>query len=333
MSESVTSPDEPMSKEWYWHPKLPLHMPHPFTFSPREVWQWFRGGWLTASMRLVWMLLALGAWVVLAPALEQMTTFQLGWVTQVYAKNFFTLCLVAGGLQLFFHTGRMQGKQRKFEHKDLARNNRVFLFNDQVKDNVFWCLISGVPIWTAYEFVYFWAYANGYIPGLSFAENPIWFLALFPILPLWASIHFYVIHRLIHWPPLYRSVHALHHRNVNIGPWSGISMHPVEHVLYFSNIAIHFVIASHPLHMMFHMYAQGLAPAVSHCGFAALFIKDKERLALGDFFHQLHHRYFECNYGTFECPLDKWFGTYSDGTRESVERIRERKRRMNEGTA
>ena len=31
------------------------------------------------------------------------------------------------------------------------------------------------------------------------------------------------------------------------------------------------------------------------------------------YFHYLHHRYFECNYGEASIPLDKWFGSFRDG--------------------
>ena len=48
----------------------------------------------------------------------------------------------------------------------------------------------------------------------------------------------------------------------------------------------------------------------------------------GDFFHQLHHRYFECNYGTSEIPFDKWFGTFHDGSAEATVRTRAFKKQM-----
>ena len=35
-----------------------------------------------------------------------------------------------------------------------------------------------------------------------------------------------------------------------------------------------------------------------------------------DYFHHLHHRYFECNYGNRPVPLDRLFGTFHDGTPE-----------------
>ncbi len=31
-----------------------------------------------------------------------------------------------------------------------------------------------------------------------------------------------------------RHFHSLHHKSYNPGPWSGLSMHPVEHLLYYT---------------------------------------------------------------------------------------------------
>ena len=79
-------------------------------------------------------------------------------------------------------------------------------------------------------------------------------------------------------------------------------MHPLEHVLYFSSILIHLVVPSNPLLMLFHMQLQALNPLASHSGFSDLQVRDESRLALGVFHHQLHHRYFDCNYGTADVP-------------------------------
>ncbi|WP_287307857.1 hypothetical protein [Mesorhizobium sp.] len=49
---------------------------------------------------------------------------------------------------------------------------------------------------------------------------------------------------------------------------------------------------------------------------------------MGDFFHQLHHRYFECNYGGTEVPLDAWFGTFHDRSEEATARTRVRLKEM-----
>jgi sterol desaturase/sphingolipid hydroxylase (fatty acid hydroxylase superfamily) len=45
----------------------------------------------------------------------------------------------------------------------------------------------------------------------------------------------------------------------------------------------------------------------------------------GDYFHYLHHKYFECNYGgDGPVNLDRAFGTFHDGTEESGRLMNER---------
>ena len=36
------------------------------------------------------------------------------------------------------------------------------------------------------------------------------------------------------------SGYAPHHCHINVGPWSGLSMHPVEHVIFPGSVLIHF---------------------------------------------------------------------------------------------
>jgi sterol desaturase/sphingolipid hydroxylase (fatty acid hydroxylase superfamily) len=48
-----------------------------------------------------------------------------------------------------------------------------------------------------------------------------------------------------------------------------------------------------------------------------LLVGGRLRLRLGTFHHQMHHRFFECNYGGLEIPWDKWMGSFHDGSAES----------------
>ena len=64
-----------------------------------------------------------------------------------------------------------------------------------------------------------------------------------------------------------------------------------------------------------HIFETALAPAHGHTGFHGKTVKGrlvKGRLPVGEYFHWLHHRYFEGNYGETTIPLDRWFGTYRD---------------------
>ena len=320
---------EPKSAAWNYHPELPLRDPSLFALglSPRAWALWLARHWLTLSERVLMVSLAIALWAFAYPDLSRTGNFALGWIAQIWLVNCALMIVVAGGLHYWFYTRAGQGNRLKFDARGPSRG-KLWSFSNQVHDNMFWSLTSGVAQLTAFQVLIMWAMANGYAPVITLADNPIWFVLALILLPIWSAFHFYWIHRLLHVPFLYRRVHALHHRNVNIGPWSGLSMHPAEHLLYLSTLLIHWIVPSHPIHLFFHVIYQGPGAAMSHTGYEDLLIKDKRRLALGTFYHQLHHRYYECNYGNQEMPWDRWFGTFHDGSDVATDVTRARKKRM-----
>ncbi len=321
---------ENQSREWNYHPDLPLHDPSIFHWppSPGFLARWFVRNWLMLSERVMMVFLAVAMWLLVYPSLETAKTFAFGWILHTYAVNFIMIVVIAGGFHWYFYMRKGQGKALKFDRRDQAKGNRLWDFSNQVHDNMFWSLGSGVLQLTAFQVVTMWLMANGYIPTITATSNPIWFALFLVFIPIWSAFHFYWIHRLLHVPFLYKRVHSLHHRNVNIGPWSGFSMHPIEHFLYISSMCIHWILASHPVHVIFHVIYLGPGAAMTHAGYEDLLVKDKRRLALGTFYHQLHHRYYECNYGNQEMPWDRWFGTFHDGGDAATVETRARKKKM-----
>lgn len=314
-------------KGWNHIPAVPINVSPLFRWPPRpsEALKWIFNSWFLITENFIVLAIALVCFFWFQPSLEQAQTLSLGWIAQIYFRNLVLLAIVAGGLHLYFYTFTKQGQKLKYDPRPLTKSGRQFTLGGQVRDNMFWSLSSGVFFWTLYEVILFWAMANGWTPIIYWSENPVWFALLLVLTPIWISFHFYWIHRLLHWPPLYRVAHGLHHRNTNVGPWSGLSMHPLEHLLFFSSVLIHLIIPAHPLHILFHMQHQSLTAATSHTGFENLLIKDEKTLALGTFHHQLHHRYFEVNYGNLQMPWDKWFGSFHDGTPEAHERMKHRR--------
>jgi len=314
---------------WHYHPDLPVTNNPLFDWppQPKKIITYYRDSWLVISETSLFFLLACVGWYFASPPLATMQSFGAKWVFFVWLRTLSVVILVAGSLHWYFYHYRGQGATLKyvmqFGHRDAPR----FHFGAQLYDNVFWSLASGVSIWTAYECVMLWGLANGFAPSLSWHQNPWLFAAIFVFTGMWIALHFYCGHRLLHTDFLYKTVHSLHHRNVNVGPWSGISMHPIEHVIYFSSILVHFVVPSHPMHILFHMYMLGLSAIFGHTGFDALLMKNRERLKLGHFHHQLHHRYFECNYGSVDFPLDRLFGTFHDGTMVAHQKMHKRLKR------
>jgi len=315
---------------WNHTPPVPIPVSPFFTWPPDPVamvrWVW--GSWFLISEKLIILGLAILSYLWFTPTLEQAQTLSPGWIAMIYLRNFALIFGVAGGLHLWLYTFSRQGQALKFDPRPLMVKGRQFTLGGQVRDNMVWTLGSGVFFWSLYEVLMLWALANGYVPMLTWAANPVWFIALFALVPIWESFYFYWIHRLIHIPFLYRHVHALHHRNINVGPWSGLSMHPVEHAIYLGSVFIHFVVGAHPLHIIFHLQFYTLSAVTTHSGYQGLLIKDRNRLSLGTFHHQMHHRYFECNYGSLEIPWDKWFGSFHDGTVAANERMKARRKRL-----
>lgn len=320
------------SHEWNYHPDLPLADTSVFRWPPDVGFlaRWLMRNWLTLSERVMMVILAVFAWLFLYPSLETAQTIGFMWIFQTWLVNMGLMIAVAGGLHWYFFMRRKQGLVLKFDKRGQAKGNKLWNFSNQVHDNVFWSLTSGVAQLTAFQTVTMWLMANDFVPVITFTSNPVWFVLWLILIPVWSAFHFYWVHRLLHVPFLYKRVHALHHRNVSIGPWSGLSMHPVEHFIYLTTLCIHWLVASHPIHLIFHVIYQGPGAAMTHAGYENLLLKDKRRLALGTFYHQLHHRYYECNYGNQEMPWDRWFGTFHDGSQNATKVTRARKKKMYE---
>lgn len=317
-------------KGWNHVPNVPLKVSPVFSWPPQpvEIARWFWNSWFLITEKLIIVGIAFASFYWFQPPLEEARTFAIGWVAQMYARNLLLALIIGGALHLWFYTFSAQGLKLKYDPRPLMVNGRQFTLGGQLRDNMFWTLGTGVLIWTAYEVVLIWSLANGYAPLITWAAHPVWFVAVLFLIPIWESLYFYVIHRVIHIPFLYRHVHYLHHRNINVGPWSGMSMHPIEQAIFLGSVFIHLLVGAHPVHILFHLQYYFLTAMTTHTGFQGLLIKDKNRLELGTFHHQMHHRYFECNYGSLEVPFDKWFGTFHDGTVEANERMQERRKRI-----
>jgi len=282
---------------------------------PGFLWPW----------SVLYAVIALLTWRFLTPGPQEMKEFALGSIAIIVFTNLALIVLTVGAWHYRLYVRRAQGTDYKYSAQWLATNNSNFLFQNQLWDNVFWTIGSAVPIWSAYEIVTLWAQANGFIAVVRWQAHPIYCLLLmFFIIPLFHEVHFYAIHRLIHWAPLYRAVHSIHHKNVRPGPWSGLAMHPVEHMLYFSGVLLCWLIPSHPLHIIFYLQYAAFAPAPSHSGFDKLVLSKRMALNLEYYDHYLHHRYFEVNYGGPIVPIDKWLGTFHDGSEEAHAAMRRR---------
>ncbi len=286
--------------------------------------------WLSFNLLYPWGFLWIGlayvSWTYLTPDIATMQNLEISWILLIWLRNAVLLTLVAGGLHWWFYIKKGQGTDTKFNKRGLADNDEVFLWRNQVKDNMFWSLVSGVSIWTAYEALTLWWYANGNVTWSTFSEAPVYTVLMVWGVLFWSTIHFYFNHRALHWKPLYEVAHELHHRNTNTGPWTGISMHPIEHLIYFSIFLLWWIVPVHPVIIILSGMFQGISPSVSHSGFDYLKLSSSIRISTGDNFHNLHHRFFHINYGNIMSPIDRLFNSWHDGSEQGKTMLKQRLR-------
>lgn len=312
-----------MNRERGYDPE-PLEVPPLFQSParPAAMLRWFITRYLWPQS-LTWIALAVLIYHVFTPSIGRFASLDAIDIGLLWMRNAVMMLVVIGAQHWWLHIRRAQGTRFKYEARWLASNRRSFTFNNQTRDNMFWTIVSGGGIAALYEAIMFRLYAADAIPQLS----SLWAITVMTFAVFWIEgVHFYINHRLLHVDPLYRLAHALHHRNVNTGPWSGISMHPIEHLLYMSLPFVFLVIPGSPFIATFCLVYLMISPSPSHSGFDRFTTIDGRNFHGGDYFHNLHHRYFEVNYGMLLLPMDKWFGTFHDGSMEAHEKMKKRRR-------
>ena len=252
-----------------------------------------------------WAAIALLMYLI-CPYEEAITTAKHGWAVGWMAKRLVLNLSVATAYYSLFHIGlwRLGWGKRKYlaDVYPTAGNMRHNLF--------YWSL--GILQWTLWDCVMIRLWATGKVPYTSNAELlSSWrslVLNVFAVFmtPCWRDTHFYIVHRFSHLRAVYKFVHSLHHRNTDPEPFSGLCMHPIEHLYYFSNAwtpALYLTLS--PFIFLYTFVHLAIAPGAGHSGFEDHFQSDQ--------YHYLHHQKFECNYGSpFSASIDMACGTFRE---------------------
>jgi len=256
------------------------------------------------SPNLVWFAVALSVHLMFPYDIESAKQgFEMSWVL----PRFFLNLTIASAYYTFFFVTLylLDWSSRKYSPKAYPT------FGNMIHNIYYWGL--GIVQWTWWECVMTRLWANGKVGFKSDEEilsdnyllglNVMWIL----LVPIWRDLHFYIAHRFIHVRAIYKYVHSLHHRNTDPEPFSGMTMHPVEHLYYFSNAFIPSLYCNSlsPLVFLWCFTHLTLAPGAGHSGFEDHFQADQ--------YHYLHHAKFECNYGSPSSAfIDQFFGTFRD---------------------
>lgn len=128
------------------------------------------------------------------------------------------------------------------------------------------------------------------------------------------DLWFYGWHRLLHHPKLFRHVHVVHHRSVDVNPFTSYSFHAVEAVILGAWIVPAAVFLPVPMAAVGALQVFGLANNVmSHLGYEFLprWILRVPLLRWTNTatFHSLHHTRSRGNFGLHTRLWDRLFGT------------------------
>ncbi len=125
---------------------------------------------------------------------------------------------------------------------------------------------------------------------------------------------FYGWHRLLHHPRLFRHIHAVHHRSIDVNPFTSYSFHAIEGILLGIWIIPASLFLPIPMASIGVLQVIGLFNNVmSHLGyeFLPLWILRIPLLRWTNTatFHSLHHTRFNGNFGLHTRLWDRLFGT------------------------
>lgn len=136
---------------------------------------------------------------------------------------------------------------------------------------------------------------------------------------------FYWSHRLLHYPPLFRRFHRLHHKSHNPTPFTSYSFdlgEAVVNAVYLPLILL--VLPAHPAAILVFATHMMLRNAIGHSGYE-LFPANRSGRPLFDWMttvthHDLHHAHAGYNLGLYFTWWDRLMGTEHPGYPEAFRR-------------
>lgn len=238
------------------------------------------------------------------------------WMLPILYRNVLGCWVIAGGWDYFLYFSPLAEKLHKYKLNPKYPSNWQIARDCAVATQSVFCA-------AAIEIVLCRLWATGILRSdQSLFDRPLLNAFLVLTTTHWRIPHFWLVHRAMHpWKTktlpdlgkfLYKHVHALHHKSYNPTAFSGTNMHPVEATLYFSAALLVVPFGAHPAIPVGCIVDCAVGAWLGHDGF--------QWPGSGDYFHQLHHAHFDCNYGAMHVPIDRWLGTYA-GSKADVKAI------------
>jgi len=249
------------------------------------------------------------------PAFGPGATLSFDWMWPILARNLLATWLICGFWDWFLYFSPLKAKLHKYKLNPVYPSMAQFWH-----DSFYTTTASTFAACIEITLCHLWATHT--LPYSNLSSAPLLHAIVALTTTHWRIPHFHALHRGMHpWKTtrlpdlgkfLYRHVHSLHHKSYNPTAFSGTNMHPVESTLYYTCSLIPVAAGLHPVFALGAIVDAAIGAWLGHDGF--------QWPGSGDYFHLLHHKHFDCNYGWPGTGLDWLFGTFA-GCKEDVAKI------------
>ncbi len=187
----------------------------------------------------------------------------------------------------------------------------------QVQKEIYWSIISSA-IFAFFGAVTYWLWSHNFT---AIYADPLqygyWYLPFsLLVLMLIHETYYYWLHRAMHHPKIYKTVHKVHHLSLSTTPWTAFSFHPWESAL--EALIIPLILLIIPVNfyvLLFYLIFMTFSSVINHMNieiYPAFF----RNSTFGKFWidathHHLHHKEFLTNFGLHFTFWDKIMGTES----------------------
>ena len=219
--------------------------------------------------------------------------------------------------------------KKRFKNWKIQIKERVNLkqIKSELINSFFVLLVS-----TAFILVVYFLKSKGYTKIYTDVNEYPKFFAYFGFLILLFvdDTWFYWVHRLLHHPKIYKYVHKVHHKSIDVNPFTSLSFHWLEAFMLTFWII--------PISLFFPVYLPALVALQiwgfldnikSHLGyefFPSWWNKSIGKIMTSSTHHNMHHSKFNGNYGVHFRIWDKLFKTEFENYEEEFDKIQLRKR-------
>lgn len=247
----------------------------------------------------------------------------------VFLSELFTYFLFAGTAYLLFYILFKKAISHRIIQKKFENNDRIL---EEIKYSLSTVVIFTFGFLFAYRLQELGITKHYDLDFNTITGSQIGYLFLNTALMVFMhDTYFYWGHRLMHHPKIYRYVHQVHHRSTNPSPWAALYFHPFEAVIEFGIIYVFiFTIPYHEISIILFYLYQLLVNVAGHLSFE---IFDKRILKGNAWFmkfhntvthHNMHHKYFDYNYGLYFNIWDTLMGTVHPKYYETFEEVTNR---------